>query len=165
MKKELQEKLFSNYPELFRQKDLPMSETCMCWGIDCGDGWYDLIDTVCNFIDFHMKENKKWTPKIEFVQVKEKFGGLRMYYHTIIMKEEEFENSDLKKWYKNYEDYRAVMNNGSCMINGAINLALLISQTICEFCGQKATKRTSGWIHNLCEECYQKEMERQGQSD
>lgn len=31
---ELQEKLFEKYPKIFRQKDLSMNETCMCWGIE-----------------------------------------------------------------------------------------------------------------------------------
>ena len=31
MKKELQEKLFTKYPKIFVQKDLPKDQTCMCW--------------------------------------------------------------------------------------------------------------------------------------
>ena len=44
MKQELQQKLYDTYPKLFIQKDLPPQQTAMCWGICCGDGWYDLID-------------------------------------------------------------------------------------------------------------------------
>lgn len=47
MNKELQNKLFEKYPKIFRQKDLSMQETCMCWGITTGDGWYQLIDDLC----------------------------------------------------------------------------------------------------------------------
>ena len=47
MKAELQNKLFEKYPKIFGQKDLPMTQTAMCWGIDCGDGWYNIIDTLC----------------------------------------------------------------------------------------------------------------------
>ena len=47
MKKELQEKLFANFPEIFKQKDLDMTQTAMCWGISCNDGWYDLINELC----------------------------------------------------------------------------------------------------------------------
>jgi hypothetical protein len=46
MKAELQQKLYEKYPKIFVQKDLPMSQTAMCWGIDCGDGWFWLLDNL-----------------------------------------------------------------------------------------------------------------------
>lgn len=49
-----------------------MQATCMCWGIDCGDGWYWLIDNLCDYI---FKTDKT----VEATQVKEKFGTLRFY--------------------------------------------------------------------------------------
>ncbi len=76
MKKELQDKLFEKYPKIFRQKDLAPQDTCMCWGITCGDGWYDIIDTLCSCLQHWSDRNNK---QIEAVQVKSKFGGLRFY--------------------------------------------------------------------------------------
>ena len=76
MKFEFQKKLYDKYPKIFRQKDLPMTETAMCWGIECDDGWFDLIDTLC-FLLQHSVVNGH--PQIEAIQVKEKFGGLRFY--------------------------------------------------------------------------------------
>ena len=72
MNTELQNKLFKKYPKLFRQRELSMQETCMCWGIACGDGWYWLIDNLCNYISLMDKT-------VEATQVKEKFGTLRFY--------------------------------------------------------------------------------------
>lgn len=77
MKTELQEKLYNKYPEIFRQKDLPMSQTCMCWGIDHGNGWYDILDNLCAIIQSHVRYHK--LPQVEAVQVKEKYGTLRFY--------------------------------------------------------------------------------------
>ncbi len=72
MKQELQDVLYEKYPEMFAEKDLPKTETCMCWGICTDDGWYDLIDKMCNdlipYKDF-----------FTFGQMKEKLGGLRAY--------------------------------------------------------------------------------------
>ena len=50
MKPEEQKYLYDKYPKIFRQKDLPMSETCMCWGICVDSGWLKLIDTLCEEI-------------------------------------------------------------------------------------------------------------------
>ena len=72
MKAELQNKLFKKYPKIFRQKDLSIQQTLMCWGICCGDGWYNIIDNLCSCIQAR-------DIGVEAVQVKEKFGGLRFY--------------------------------------------------------------------------------------
>jgi len=77
MKKELQEKLFKKYPKIFAQRYLSMEQTAMCWGIDTGDGWYWLIDQLCEYLQFQTDNNK--SPQVEASQVKEKFGGLRFY--------------------------------------------------------------------------------------
>jgi len=66
----LQQSLFNKYPKLFAQRDLPMTQTCMCWGIECGDGWYGVIDRMCEKLAAY---------DVELVQLKEKFAGLRAY--------------------------------------------------------------------------------------
>jgi len=77
MTQKFQNKLFKKYPKIFRQKDLSCKETAMCWGIEFGDGWYQLIDWLCGFIQWYVDNNK--IEQIEAIQIKEKFGGLRFY--------------------------------------------------------------------------------------
>jgi len=74
---ELQNKLYKKYPKIFKQKDDDKRTTNMCWGIECGNGWYTLIDTLCSKLQWDIDNNKY--PQIETVQVKEKYGGLRFY--------------------------------------------------------------------------------------
>ena len=83
MEQELQDKIFEKYPKIFRQKDLPMQQTCMCWGITCGDGWYNIIETACMVIQNHVNYKNASSEEdmiFEAAQIKEKFGGLRFYY-------------------------------------------------------------------------------------
>ncbi len=76
MKQELQNQLFENYPKIFRQKDLSPQETAMCWGISCGDGWFDIVNVLC----LNIRKHAEFTGKsIEAVQVKSKWGALRVY--------------------------------------------------------------------------------------
>lgn len=77
MREELQEKLYTKYPKLFVQKDKSIEETCICLGIETGDGWYKLIDCLCETIQSYVDSNKKQQPEV--VQAKQKFGGLRFY--------------------------------------------------------------------------------------
>jgi hypothetical protein len=130
MKAELQKKLFKKYPNLFKQKDLPMSETCMCWGIDTGDGWFKLIDWLCDYIQGMIDNNKEDNPKeyyqIEFVQVKEKFGTLRVYCNSS------------PEWVEN-----------------VISFVTYLSSKICENCGStENVTSTKGWISYLCQKCH-----------
>jgi len=129
MKQELQNKLFEKYPKIFRQKDLPMNQTCMYWGIDIGDGWYNIIDTLCHQIQWHIEHNlnKDEDPEVvnvEATQVKEKFGGLRFYY-----------------------------NGGNDFISGLVYMAEGMSEKTCEECGVPGMPNGGGWISTLCTPC------------
>jgi hypothetical protein len=56
----------------------------MCWGIECPDEWYSVIHKACKLIQSRIDNNQHLSdkyPQIEFIQVKEKFGTLCMYYH------------------------------------------------------------------------------------
>lgn len=122
MKETLQKKLFEKYPKIFRQKDLSKQETLMCWGFECGSGWYNLIDTLCGTIKNYL-DNVNECPQVEAVQVKEKFGGLRFYY-----------------------------DGGDDFIEGAVWLAESMSYRICDICGSPGTPNNIGWIATRCDE-------------
>lgn len=131
MKKELQNKLFEKYPVIFRQRELDKTVTAMCWGISCGDGWYDLIDTLCENIQNRIANVNRNKPEeehlvCEAVQVKEKFGGLCFYTY----------GSD---------DY----------IDGLVSMAESMSYHICTECSKPSEKQDNnrGWIYTLCESC------------
>lgn len=72
MNKELQQKIFDRFN--FIKKGLTYYDY-MYFGIECDDGWYDLIWKLCEEL-----EKLKFEGKV--TQVKEKFGGLRFYVST-----------------------------------------------------------------------------------
>lgn len=77
MKKELDALLYERYPLMFAGRSPTSQQTTMARGFTCGDGWFDLIDTLCERLQF-------WTdhhgaPQIVAEQVKEKFGVLRFH--------------------------------------------------------------------------------------
>lgn len=71
MDKRLEKKLKDKYPELCRNCDKSIYESCMGWGFEHGDGWYQLVDEL-----FEKLSNFK---VVRLAQVKEKFGMLRVY--------------------------------------------------------------------------------------
>jgi hypothetical protein len=70
MKPELENQLFERYPAIFERER----------SIACGDGWFDLIDTLCEQLQHSTAE--QGMPQVHAAQVKEKFGGLRFYVHA-----------------------------------------------------------------------------------
>ena len=77
MKQELDELLCTKYPKMMVNRNLPMMETCMCWGFACGDGWYNILDQLMGNIQHHIDwKNKKEevVAQVTLDQVKEKFG-------------------------------------------------------------------------------------------
>lgn len=184
MTPDLQNKLYEKYPKLFAQRKLPMTHTAMCWGIDCGDGWYNILNKLCGNIQSYVDQQREYrarelrhqraikravngdktalvkfhmyhgqitsythkaveadiadamvgkeryirgltpqVPKIQAVQVKEKFGTLRFY-----------------------------TNCGNEYIDGLIAMAEAMSAVTCEECGKPGKVRGGGWIYVACDE-------------
>ena len=141
MEAELQQKLYDKYPQLFSNKDKGIKRSCMAWGCEVGNGWYEIISNVCWMIEQHERNidgNRKYLEKndperlktlpeyfsVKFDQVKEKYGGLRLYF-----------------------------SGGDEYVEGLVSMAEAISYTICEVCGNKGQPNKGGWISTLCESC------------
>ncbi len=128
MKTKLDEQLVKKYPKIFADRYKDMKETCMCWGFECGDGWYWLIDNLCNSIQSYIDNNSHFMniEQVVATQVKEKFGGLRFY-----------------------------IDGGDKHIRGMISLAENLSYKICERCGctDGVEQTKGGWITTLCQSC------------
>ena len=77
MKKELDDLLCQRYPLTFAEHHLSKKQTCMHWGIACGDGWFGLIDTLYERLQVWTDHNK--APQVVAEQVKEKFGTQCFY--------------------------------------------------------------------------------------
>lgn len=151
MNDEFDKQLVKDFPILYRDRNASMQTTCMCWGFCVGDGWYDLILTLSEFIQARMdatKYSKDGDIKSGIIcvadQVKEKFGGLRFYYH--IERDPSVKDID--------EDFTKEMTNE---IEGAVGLASRLSYLICENCGCPGKSSDDGWISVRCEPCKSKE--------
>jgi len=62
VKTELQEKLYADYPELFQESKLDMTQTCMCWGIECSDGWEPIIRNMCKMLSCRKTSHMRLRP-------------------------------------------------------------------------------------------------------
>lgn len=138
MKEELELKLVAKYPKILKDYKGDMMQTCMAWGLETGDGWYDLLDEcmakmqlICDLAS--TPENEV---QVIAEQIKSKFGSLRFYYHV-----EGLENLDPEK-------SKIIWN----IISDIENVADSKSSRTCEICGKNGKTNESGWLTTLCEE-------------
>ena len=117
MKDELEQKLKETYPQLVGR--LPYFE--------CSNGWYNILNNMCFRIQQSIDKRSKDNPELlefRFVQIKEKFGGLRAYT-------------------QGYDEYA----------NAIIDMAESMAAVTCETCGSPGKTRNTGWYAVRCENC------------
>ena len=166
MKTELQQKIFDKYPKIFGDRTKPMTETCMCWGLEVGDGWYDLIDVLCEaltntyttsvqldeedgkrleiepYIDRDGKASyyfKVEPPQVRASQVKEKFGTLRFYHYL-----EYGEDITSLLVSEKYPQLKEASDRFSNYVDGIIHFAKTASGHTCEITGQSGELHATG---------------------
>jgi hypothetical protein len=127
MRLELDKLLCEKYPKMMVNRNKDMKETCMCWGFECGDGWFNILDQLMGNIQHHIDwKNRKEevVAQVTLDQVKEKFGTLRFYY-----------------------------SGGDDAIDGMVRMAESMSGVTCEECSAPAKTHGPGWIRTICEPC------------
>jgi hypothetical protein len=73
MNRDLERDLQSRFPGFFRDLYGDPRETGMDHGCDFADGWYRIVERLCEALE------PVAPPEFKFVQVKEKFGRMRIY--------------------------------------------------------------------------------------
>ena len=139
MKIELQTNLFHRYPNFFRKPrtflnpnvNIESAGPLDYWGIQCGDGWYGLLDRLAQQYEQHIHllisqgvPVERW-PRAS--QIKEKFGTLCFHAQN-----------------QRYLPEALV---------SAIREAESASASICETCGQPGILRKSGYWRVICDAC------------
>ena len=166
MKKELQDKLFDKYSSMFGDRTKPMSETCMCWGISCGDGWYALLDHMC----MNLKRiQEEYDITVVFDQVKEKFGTLRAYHHielgprwttlnNVSLLDDKPDTEYVSMGWRGSNKPVPVYECVSRQVDECVHVAEQMSEIICEDCGMSgAIQNERGWISTQCVGCRDKQ--------
>ena len=98
------------------------------FGIECSDGWLGIIQPILDYIEEY-NIDKAEDYQIKILQIKEKWGGLRIYTN--------FETLELKQMIRDAESE---------------------SYKTCEICGTNLNvgHTVGGWITTCCENCVKK---------
>jgi hypothetical protein len=152
--KEILERVAAAYPYMFRPKR--GEEEFFKWNPEINHGWLDIFERLCGAIDKELTFTQK--KRFRLFQVKEKFGGLRVYWEM---------GSRSRPWadfqgqgegvitLKPKTRKKSVADRIEHLIAGAAAEAAIT----CEKCGVRpATLRAGGWLVTLCD-AHAQEME------
>lgn len=154
MKTELENNLAEEFEFMRREPvsaDGIIDKLYDAFGIDTGDGWYQLLYDMCKEIS-EVLETAEKPVHIAVDEIKEKYGALRFYYHFEDAKPEplavDFIGSGSTRKMPGRDDvYKK--------ISEIVQKYEDKSEEVCEACGCEGTLRTDlQWIQTLCDTCY-----------
>lgn len=175
MRDELDASLVEKYPHMFKNRYGSMQETCMCWGFECGDGWYKILDILCANIESHVswKRMMRATDLRRIRAYKKGRDALRSFLYrgkqedelTLWQQEEldrimeEGPRDPVEKVHRvvaeqvkeKFGTLRFYIQGGDEYVYGLIRMAEGMTAVTCEQCGSPAQTRHGGWVRTLCD--------------
>jgi hypothetical protein len=177
MKQELDALLCKKYPKMMVNRDKSMMETCMCWGFECGDGWFNLLNQLMGNIQHHIdwkNKQRQWAIDHNIMATQCKAGNFDMFEESMKdltnseYKEKrlaeivagdfrevppEFPQVTLDQVKEKFGTLRFYYTGGDDYISGMVAMAESMSGVICESCGNPGNQTSGGWIKTICEPC------------
>jgi len=157
MRKELDEALCAKYPLVFKDRNADMRTTAMCWGLECGDGWYNLIDVLCGLLT---SEYRGAQSRYEYL-MQAGVGGI--LYGTKTVTQEDIDQAKAKldeetlkvpvavQVKEKFGGLRFYVQAATDKHHQYINFAESMSYRTCEECGAPGKTYTDGWHMTLCD--------------
>ena len=180
MKKELDEALCAKYPKIFADRHKSMMETCMCWGFDHGDGWYNIIDQLCRQIQWRIDQTAEFNERCRkeetlreacrngnWTEFEATCGHWRKKDYAYFQRKRDEMLEPIPEWLKpkpdipqvvadqvkeKYGTLRFYYHGGDDYIHGLVAMAEAMTAVTCEHCGAPGKERGGGWIRTLCDE-------------
>jgi len=175
MKQKLDKLLCEKYPKMMVNRNKSMMETCMCWGFECGDGWFNILDQLMGNIQHHIdwkEKQRKGAMDYNYMAAQAKAGNFDLFEETMkALPDNEYKEKRLAEIVAG--DFREVPNSipqvildqvkekfgtlrfyytgGDDEISGMVRMAESMSGVTCEECGSPGETKGQGWVVTLCE--------------
>ena len=158
MRKELDETLCAKYPLIFKDRHENMQHTAMCWGLECGDGWYNIIDVLCGLLtsDYRQAQSR-------YESIKDKLDKPRWEGSKNIVTQTEIDEAKAKldeetlkvpvatQVKEKFGGLRFYVQAATDKHYQYISFAESMSYRTCEECGAPGKTYTDGWHTTLCD--------------
>ena len=177
MKQELDKLLCEKYPKMMVNRNKNMQETCMCWGFECGDGWFNILNQLMGNIQHHIDWKEKQRAgaiKYNEMATQAKAGNFDLFEEDMKdLTNDEYKEKrlgeivagdfrevpesipqvTLDQVKEKFGTLRFYYSGGDDYISGMVSLAESMSGVTCEGCGNPGESRGGGWIHTYCTPC------------
>lgn len=180
MEESLDRQLCEKYPKIFRARDRrsSMRQTAMSWGISVGDGWYNILNSLCGVIQHHINSTRKSrADDLKFNRALARAlsgdkNGLMHYYayadaspdywvqRTVANRIETAAFRQIPEACpqvialqikEKFSGLRFYYQGGDETVRGMVELAEAMSYVTCEECGSPGRSSNDGWIRVLCD--------------
>jgi hypothetical protein len=161
MREELDKQLVEKYPLIFKDRNKPMTETAMCWGFSHGDGWYNIVDTLCGLLYNDYRQAKdKYENLVEWKNDTGSFpwrGGKEITDKEIAAAKTKMEEEVAKvpvasQVKEKFGTLRFYVWAATDKHYNYITFAESMSARTCETCGKPGKLHSRGWYYVACEE-------------
>jgi len=177
MKQELDKLLCEKYPKMMVNRNKDMKETCMCWGFECGDGWFNILNQLMSQIQHHIDWKEKQRAgaiKYNEMAAQAKAGNFDLFEETMkALPNDEYKEKRLAEIVagdfrpvpesipqvtldqvkEKFGTLRFYYQGGDDYISGMVSLAESMTAVTCENCGNPGSCRGGGWVHTYCTPC------------
>lgn len=152
--------LVKKYPKIFVNRHANMQTTAMCWGFECDNGWFNLLNKACSLIQHHIDSTEEknvrsrlWKERILAQDWDNVPAYIKNEYDkTNILPEEEAVHQVVATQIKEkFGTLRFYVNGADDYCHGIINFAESMSACTCEVCGQLGKLNNQGWLKTRCE--------------
>jgi hypothetical protein len=149
----------------------------MCWGFECGDGWFNILDQLMGSIQHHIDWKEKQRAgaiKYNEMATQAKVGNFDLFEEDMkALPNDHYKEERLAEIVAG--DFRAVpesipqvtldqvkekfgtlrfyYSGGDDYISGMVSLAESMTGVTCEECGNVGERRGGGWVHTYCTPC------------
>lgn len=161
MNQELDDYLAKRYPQFIKSRKESPASSAMQYGFQCGDGWFNLLNMLCESIENHiynLKRNNEFNQgQLDLAnagKLEQMHDWMRDIYEKgelVIKKVPDISVEEVKE---KFGQLRFSVKGADDSIRGMIQMASAMSATICEECGKpgKLSSTKTGWIRVLCKE-------------
>ena len=158
MRRELDEALCAKYPLIFKDRNADMRTTAMCWGLECGDGWYNIIDVLCGLLtsDYRHAQSR-------YESIKDLVDQPRWEGSKDIITQEKIDDAKVRmdeeaakvpvavQVKEKFGGLRFYVQAATDKHYQYISFAESMSYRTCEECGSPGKTYTDGWHTTLCD--------------
>lgn len=175
MKEQLDNLLCEQYPKMMVNREKSMMETCMCWGFECGDGWFNILNQLMGNIQHHIdwkEKQRNWAIEHNEMVTQAKAGDYKLFFEqSSSTSSQEYKDKRLAEIVagdfrkvpesipqvtldqvkEKFGTLRFYYSGGDDIIDGMVRMAESMSGVTCEECGNLGKPRGKSWFYTACD--------------